>query len=73
MTALIHVPPDASGYLRAFFAGQRLNIGSADVYRLVDRGQLTGYQRDGWMVVAADEVEALARGEGGTTVPFAHG
>lgn len=73
MTALIHVPPDAPGYLRAFFAGQRLNIRSVEVYHLIDQGHLIGYQRDGWVVVAVDEVEALARGDGGAAVPVAPG
>ncbi len=71
MTSLIPVSPTASGYLRAHEAGVLLDLRSADVYRLIDQGQLTGYLRERFVVFAADEVEALARADGGSQAPDA--
>lgn len=71
MTLLVPVPANASGYLRAGEAGVLLGLRSADVFRLIDQGRLTGYRRDRFVVFAVDEVEALARADGGSPAPDA--
>lgn len=73
MTSLIPVPPTAPGYLRAHEAGLVLDLRSADVYRLIDQGRLTGYLRERFVVFAADEVKALAQAGGSPTTPGAPG